>query len=111
MSILLWRVIVGEFSPHTVCFTALPNCAETYWEPLSVLKTSFEQSGFLDVKDSVNAAITPSVAALTSNVYLAHSQVNVKNVEYVTPSVLTAPNVRHVSLPKLIRSCGFWALP
>ncbi len=92
-------------------FTALPNCAETYWEPLSVLKTSFEQSSFLDAKTSVKAAIAPSVIALVSNAYPTHSRVNAKDVKQITPSVLTAPNVRHVSLPDLILSCRFWALP
>ena len=69
-------MIVDEFLPHTVCFTALTNCAKIYWEPLSVLKTSFEQFGFLDAKVTVNAAIEPSVIALDSNAYLTHSRVN-----------------------------------
>ncbi len=66
-------------TPYT--FTALSNCAKIYWEPLSVLKTSFEQSGFLDAKASVNAAIAPSVIALDSNAYPTHSRVNAKDVE------------------------------
>ena len=57
-------------------FTVLPNCAKIYWEPLLVLKTSFEQSGFLDAKASVNAAMAQSVTALGLNVYPTHSRVN-----------------------------------
>ena len=54
----------------------LSNCVEIYWEPLSVLVTSFKQSGFFEAKVLVSAAMTPSVTALVSNVYTTHSRVN-----------------------------------
>ena len=65
-----------NFGLTPYAFTALPNCAKIYWEPLSVLKTSFEQSGFLDAKALVNAAMAPSVTTLGSNAYPTHSRVN-----------------------------------
>ncbi len=81
MTVLLWRMVVDEFRPHIVCFYSLSNCNETYWEPLSVLRVRFEQSGFLEAKASVNVAIAPSVIALGSNAYPTHSRVNAKDVE------------------------------
>ena len=74
-------MIVDEFLPYTVCFYSLSNCNETYWEPLSVLRVRFEQSGFFEGKALVNAAIAPSVIALDSNAYPTHFQVNAKDVE------------------------------
>ena len=74
-------MIVDEFLHYIVWFYSLSNCNETYLEPLPVLKTRFEQSGFLEAKASVDAAMVQSVTALDSNAYPTHSRVNAKDVK------------------------------